>query len=149
SEVTAATTTIVFESAYFAPRPVRRTSKALGLKTEASMRFERGTDPRLPLAALQRACALLEQIGAGEVRSSPIDRHPAPVQPRVRALRREKIAALLGAPVPDADGRRILTGLGFDLDDTAAGWNVTVATRRVDVAREVDLVEEVARHYGF
>jgi phenylalanyl-tRNA synthetase beta chain len=64
-------------------------------------------------------------------------------------LRRDRIAGLLGTPVPDADVRRILEGLGFALRDADDGWAITVPTRRVDIAREVDLIEEVARHYGF
>jgi phenylalanyl-tRNA synthetase beta chain len=149
SEVAQGTSAIVFESAYFSPRSVRRTSKALGLKTEASMRFERGTDPQLPVSAMQRVLELLAQIGAGKARGTLVDRFPGHVEPAVLLLRREKIAGLLGAAIPDADVKRILDSLGFALDDAAGGWHVTVPTRRVDVLREVDLIEEVARQYGF
>jgi phenylalanyl-tRNA synthetase beta chain len=149
SEVTDDTKTIVFESAYFAPLSVRRTSKALGLKTEASMRFERGTDPRLPVTAMERACALLEMIGAGTARGTVVDRYPVRIEPTVLRLRRDRIAGLLGVSLPDGDVRRVLEALGFALRDAGAGWDVTVPTRRVDVTREVDLIEEVARHCGF
>jgi phenylalanyl-tRNA synthetase beta chain len=149
SEVSAGTRTIVFESAYFNPLSVRRTSKKLGLKTEASMRFERGTDPRLPVTAMERACALLEQIGAGRARGTMTDRYPARIEPAALRLRRAKVAGLIGMQVPDADIRRILDSLGFALHDAAEGWDVTVPTRRVDIVREVDLIEEIARHYGF
>jgi phenylalanyl-tRNA synthetase beta chain len=156
SEVTAETTTIVLESAYFTPLSVRRTSKTLGLKTEASTRFERGTDPRLPVTAMERACALLELIRAGTARGTLVDRYPLRLEPAVLRLRRERIAGLLGTAVPDPDVKRILEGLGFALREAdpstslgAGGWDVTVPTRRVDVLREVDLIEEVARHYGF
>ena len=149
SEVSETTTTIVFESAYFNPLSVRRTSKALGLKTEASMRFERGSDPRLPVTAMERACALLERAQAGRPRGSVIDCYPRRIEPAVWRLRRAKIAGLLGLPVPDEDVRRILESLGFALKDVDSGWDVTVPTRRVDILREVDLIEEVARHYGF
>jgi len=157
SEVTDTTTTIVFESAYFTPQQVRRTSKALGLKTEASTRFERGTDPRLPVTAMERACALLGQIQAGTARGTCVDRYPLRLEPTILRLRRDRISGLLGTTVPDADIRRILESLGFALRDAdpstplgaGAGWDVTVPTRRVDVLREVDLIEEVARHYGF
>ena len=167
SEVTDATTTIVLESAYFNPLSVRRTSKALGLKTEASMRFERGADPNLPVTAMARACALLQAIGAGRARGAVADRYPGRIEPTVMRLRRARIAGLLGTNIPDADVRRILEGLGFALLETGpsttlgasgpgrrspegeGGWDVTVPTRRVDVRREVDLIEEVARHYGF
>ncbi len=149
SEVTADTRTIVFESAYFTPQQVRRTSKALGLKTEASTRFERGTDPRLPVTAMERACALLELIQAGTARGTLVDRYPLRVEPTVLRLRRDRISGLLGTTVPDADIKRILESLGFALRDAEGGWDITVPTRRVDVLREVDLIEEVARHYGF
>ena len=149
SEVTTGTTAIVLESAYFSPLSVRRTSKKLGLKTEASMRFERGADPRLPVTAMERAAALLEVIGAGRSRGTVVDRYPLRAEPTVIRLRRTRIAGLLGAQVPDADVKRILDSLGFALREHPDGWEVTVPTRRVDVLREVDLIEEVARHYGF
>jgi phenylalanyl-tRNA synthetase beta chain len=149
SEVTSETRTIVLESAYFTPQSVRRTSKTLGLKTEASIRFERGTDPRLPVTAMERACALLELTRAGTPRGTVVDRYPLRLEPAVLRLRRDRITGLLGTPVPDPDVKRILESLGFALRDAENGWDVTVPTRRVDVLREVDLIEEVARHYGF
>jgi phenylalanyl-tRNA synthetase beta chain len=149
SEVTSSTTTIVLESAYFNPLSVRRTSKALGLKTDASTRFERGSDPRLPVTAMERACALLELIGAGVPRGTVVDRYPKRVEPTVLRLRRSAVPGLLGIDVPEADLRRILESLGFALREAGDGWDVTVPTRRVDVTREVDVIEEVARHYGF
>jgi phenylalanyl-tRNA synthetase beta chain len=149
SEVAHETKTIVLEAAYFNQRSVRRTSRQLGLKTEASIRFERGGDPSLQSAAIERACALLEMTGAGKARGTLMDRYPVRVEPAMRRLRRRKIAGLLGAEIPDADIRRILESLGFTLRDAQDGWDVTVPTRRVDVLREADLIEEVARHYGF
>jgi phenylalanyl-tRNA synthetase beta chain len=149
SEVTNATTTIVLESAYFDPRSVRRTSKKLGLRTEASMRFERGADPGAPLVAMARAMALLDTIGAGRGRGAAVDCHPKRRDSLHLHLRRARIAGLLGAALPNSDIRRILDGLGFMLHDVADGWDVDVPTRRVDVVREVDLIEELARHYGF
>ena len=166
TEVTGTTTAIVFESAYFNPLSVRRTSKALGLKTEASIRFERGADPRLAVTAMQRACALLETIGAGRARGTVVDRHPVHAEPTLLRLRRDRIQRLLGTAIPDADVRRILESLGFALHAPSTalgagpstalgasagteGWDVTVPTRRVDCLREVDLIEEIARHYGF
>jgi phenylalanyl-tRNA synthetase beta chain len=149
SEVAAGTRAIVLEAAYFNPLSVRRTSKKLGLKTEASMRFERGADPQLPTLAMERACALLEISGAGKARGTMVDRYPHPIEPRTVRLRRRKIEGLLGAAIPDDDVRAILERLGFELQDASEGWTVTVPTRRVDVLREVDLIEEVARHYGF
>jgi phenylalanyl-tRNA synthetase beta chain len=149
SEVTEGTTTIVLESASFNPWSVRRTSKALGLKTEASMRFERGVDPHLPVIAMERACALLAITGAGGARGTVVDRHPVMREPVVLRLRRHRLAALLGSSPPDVDVLRILTSLGFSVEDAPDGWDVTVPSCRVDVHREVDLIEEVARHHGF
>lgn len=149
TEVAAGTTTIVLEAAYFNARAVRRTSRTLGLKTEASIRFERGADPNIQSVAIERACALLERTGAGKARGTLVDRYPARVEPALRRLRRRKIAGLLGVEIPDADVRRILESLGFTLQEAQDGWDVTIPTRRVDVLREADLIEEVARHYGF
>jgi phenylalanyl-tRNA synthetase beta chain len=150
SEVADGTTVIVFESAYFNPLSVRRTSRKLALKTEASIRFERGSDPRLPVTAMERACALLDTTGAGKARGTVVDRYPERIEQRTLRLRREKIQGLLGAAVPEDEIKRILESLGFTLrEGTDRGWEVVVPTRRVDVTREVDLIEEVARHYGF
>jgi phenylalanyl-tRNA synthetase beta chain len=149
SEVSGATRTVAFESAYFNPPSVRRTSKRLGVKTEASSRFERGADVNAPVVALQRAVALMQQIGAGRLLGPAIDRYPRPRGPREIMLRRQRLASLLGLVVPDADVVRILRGLGLSVIDARDGWAVTAPTFRVDLLREVDVIEEVGRHYGF
>lgn len=149
SEVSSATRRVVFESAYFKPASVRRTSKRLGLKTEASARFERGADIGAPVVALQRAIALMEQVGAGRVAGPVVDRYPSPRHPPVVELRRSHIARLLGVSVPDAEVERILRRLGLTVTSEPEGWMVEVPTFRVDLLREVDLIEEVGRHYGF
>jgi phenylalanyl-tRNA synthetase beta chain len=150
SEVSDRTTTIALESAWFLPRSVRVTSRRLGLKTEASARFERGADIEAPVAALVRAIDLLQRIGAGEAAGPVVDCYPVSgARPRV-ALRAGRIARLLGAAIPDTDVERILPALGFALDRRPDGsWIATVPSWRVDVAREADLVEEVGRHYGY
>lgn len=148
SEVGAGTKQIVFESAYFNPLSVRRTSRKLGLKTEASMRFERGIDRQLAERSLLRACALLEQIGAGQA-GGPIVAGALTTTPRIIQLRRERISGFLGVAIPDADTARILESLGFGVDRAADGWAIAVPSWRVDITREVDLIEEVARHHGF
>src|SRR5580765_6585097 len=119
SEVPASTKSVVFESAYFKPASVRRTSKKLDLKTEASARFERGADVNGALAAMQRAIALMESIGAGKVSGPIVDRYPAPRPATELHLRRARLASLLGVTVPDADVTRILDGLGLTV--SAAG----------------------------
>ncbi len=149
SEVSASTRTIVFESACFKPASVRRTSKRLGLKTEASARFERGADVSAPVVALQRAIALMESIGAGKVSGAIVDRYPTVVQPARLHLRRARLTSVLGAAVPDRDVERILRGLGLDVAGAPDGWDAVAPTFRVDLLREVDLIEEVGRHYGF
>ncbi len=149
SEVSSGTRRVVFESAYFRPASVRRTSKRLNLKTEASARFERGADIGAPVFALQRLAALMDQIGSGRVAGPIIDVYPTPRQAAHLHMRRSRLTALLGVAVPDPDVERILSGLGTTVTATSDGWDVVVPTFRVDLLREVDLIEEVGRHYGF
>jgi phenylalanyl-tRNA synthetase beta chain len=149
SEVSATTKMVAFESAYFQPASVRRTSKRLGLKTEASSRFERGADPNGAVIALQRAIALMELIGAGRASGTIVDRYPSVRQPRTLHLRRDRLARLLGASVADAEVERILRGLCLTVTRAADGWDVIAPTYRVDLLREADLIEEVGRHHGF
>ena len=159
SEVSEKTRTIALESAYFTPSSIRRTSKRLGLSTEASYRFERGADPEAPARALARACELIEQIGAGKVRPEWIDARATTRTPVSITLRDEQIARLLGFAVPVDVTERILTRLGFELSAAASSpegsggrgrvWQVTVPSWRVDVTREIDLIEEVARIHGY
>jgi phenylalanyl-tRNA synthetase beta chain len=139
----------VLESACFNPKSIRLTGKRVGLKTEASARFERGTDINAPITGIERVVALLEQIGAGRARGGIVDRLASAEKPRTIVLRREQIRRILGHPVDDAEVVRILTGLAFSIADDPAGWHVTVPTFRVDVGRETDLIEEVGRHYGY
>jgi phenylalanyl-tRNA synthetase beta chain len=155
SEITNATKRVVFEAAYFAPAQIRSTSKALGIKTEASTRFERGMDRTAPPRAMTRALELLEKIIAGTPTGAITDNYPRPHQPRLVTLERARIAGLLGMDVPDADVDRILTSLGFEIMTTrytgpdAVGWDVVTPSWRVDIHRQVDLIEEIGRHYGF
>ena len=149
SEVSDHTRRIALESAWFVPGSVRATSRRLGLKTEASARFERGADIGAPVNALQRALQLLSEIGAGTVVGGIVDVYPAAPAGRRVPLRGSRIRQLLGHGVPDEDVRRILTVLGFGLQPTGDGFLVDVPTYRVDVAREADLIEEVGRHWGF
>jgi phenylalanyl-tRNA synthetase beta chain len=149
SEIGEKTTRIVLESAYFHPPSVRRTSRRLGLRTEASTRFERGGDIDGPPAGLARAAALLAKIGAGTAAGPVVDRYPAPRRPLQVALRRDRIARVLGQPVEAKDVPRILGPLGFGVEPDGGDWLVSVPSFRVDVSREADLIEEVGRHVGF
>lgn len=149
SEVHAGTRRIVLEAAWFKPQSVRATSKALGLRSEASMRFERGADLTAATVAMARACELLEQTGAGRLTAPFIDVYPAPYAPAAVHLARPRIEGLLGMAVPEAEVERILTGLGFTATRTGDGWTVTAPGWRVDQHRDVDLIEEIGRHFGF
>jgi phenylalanyl-tRNA synthetase beta chain len=149
SEVSLTTRVIAFESAYFEPAGIRRTSRQLGLSTEASYRFERGADIAAPPIALARACALLGQIGAGRARAGWVDAFPLPRDDRYVGLAVARVAQVLGTDVPRAEIERVLTGLGFRVVDRGDTLDVAVPSWRVDVARDVDLVEEIARHYGY
>jgi phenylalanyl-tRNA synthetase beta chain len=151
SEISAATRWIALESAYFEPTSVRRTSKRLGLKTDASARFERGSDIERPPSGIRRAAELFVQIGAGAPVLPMLDRYPAPRQRQQILLRSSRIERLLGQRVPAEDVPRYLEPLGFELAarNGEGDWTVTVPSFRVDVTREEDLIEEVGRHYGF
>ncbi len=155
SEIDASTRLLVLESAYFKPASVRRTSKRLGLKTEASTRFERGADVNAAPAAIARAASLLQQIGAAQPVGPAIDRYPSLQPPMTLTLRAARIERVLGMRVPDADVPKILEPLGFSVEPRTSTieprkeWEVTVPTFRVDVLREVDLIEEIARHDGY
>jgi len=153
SEVSNTTRTIVLEAAYFNPISVRRTGKRIGLSTDASYRFERGADVEAPVRAIARARQLLATIGAGQPRGPAVDRYPTPPAPIVVRLRHHRIGHLLGLTVDVAFVAPTLTRLGFDPQLEPATdppvWRVTVPTFRVDVSREEDLIEEVARHHGY
>ena len=153
SEVGADTRTIVLEAAYFNPISVRRTNKRLALSTDASFRFERGADVAAPLTAIARARHLLVAIGAGRPRGAVVDCFPGPPDPIVVRLRHQRIGRLLGQQIDPAFVAPTLARLGFDPRPDAEGespvWQVTVPSFRVDVHREEDLIEEVARHHGY
>jgi len=156
SEVSAGTRRIVFEAAYFNPQSVRATSKTLGLKTEASMRFERGADPTVANFAALRACELLAEIGAGAAAGTLSDVCPYSATPVAVTVPKASVEGLLGMPVPDTDVERILKSLGFEVRSASAkataghaGWEITPPAWRVDIRRKEDVIEEIGRHYGY
>jgi phenylalanyl-tRNA synthetase beta chain len=158
TQISAGTRNILLECAWFEPVSLRRTSKRLGLRTEASQRFERGADPEMAELASRRCAELILQIAGGEVLADVVDVYP--VKPRIVKLEltRRELLRILGADVPDRDIEQILKSLGFEpvrVDSSRgsagslmAAWESRRPTWRSDVTREVDLIEEVARQYG-
>ena len=149
TEVGDSTQTILIESAYFDPITIRRGSKKLGLSTEASYRFERSTDPEMVLTAADRAAKLIQEIAGGEVTQGIIDNYPRPVAPVQVTLRPARGNALLGIDIPAQEMTTVLTTLGFSVSPSDEQLAVTVPSFRYDVRREADLIEEVARVYGY
>lgn len=144
-------TTVFLESACFLPAAVAGTGRRHKLHSDAVHRFERGVDPAAAERALERATALIVAMAggtAGPPRIARIDAHPV-WAPTPILLRRERIAALLGVAIPDDRTRGILESLGMQVDAEDAGWRVLPPSWRFDIAREVDLIEEVARVYGY
>ena len=145
SEIVDDTVDVVFESANFDGTCIRKTALALGMRTEASAKFEKGLDPLNTLPAVNRACELVELLEAGEVLDGVIDILNYVSQPTVLQLEPEKINALLGTGVPTDRMQKILRSLDFGVD----GETITVPSWRSDVQRMPDLAEEVARFYGY
>ncbi len=150
---------ILLESAWFDPISIRRTSKALGLRTEASTRFERGADPEMAELASRRAAELIQQLAGGEILAGVVDAYPRREPPLKLEFTRQELLRVIGADVPDNEIEAILGALGFrptrvDVNRGSAGslvarWECRRPSWRRDVNREADLVEEVARLYGF
>jgi phenylalanyl-tRNA synthetase beta chain len=150
SEIRDSTRDLVIESARFDPLAVRRTARSLGLRTEGSTRFERGTDPEGTLAAAASAADLMARLAGGASASPAIDLYPGRRQPVRLRLRAARLEALLGCEVPAAEARAILERLEFRvLRCDAAGLETEPPSWRADIACEEDLVEEVARHLGY
>jgi phenylalanyl-tRNA synthetase beta chain len=150
SEISNTTTEILIESAYFNPASVRRTAKHLGLNTEASHRFERGTDPEGVIRAQERCVALICDLAGGTATEDALDVYPQPFKARQVSLRPQRVEAITSLKVETEEMLRILTALGFELkEQDGNSLRFTVPSWRHDVAIEEDLVEEVARHTGY
>lgn len=170
SEVSETTRDVLIESAYFDPTSIRKTAKALGLQTDASYRFERGVDPRGQLWAAARAARLIAEIAGGEVVPGAVDAHPLKHEAREVLLRPKRLAHVLGAEVPVKEITRLLEAIGFEVgdpgvagtmlgralrrgvvegEDVDPGLKVVVPSFRPDVEREIDVIEEVARLWGY
>lgn len=149
TEVTEKTVSILLESAYFNPISIRRTSKALGLRSEASLRFEKGIDIGGCSRAADRAAQLIAEMGAGEVVAGVVDAYPAPVAERTISLRPARVTYILGVDISGKEASQILTNLQFKVQASGEDLLVTVPTYRVDVNSEIDLIEEIARMHGY
>ena len=150
SEISTATTDVLIESAYFNPDSVRRTARTLGMDTEASRRFERGADCDGVLRAQRRCVELICEIAGGIATEDAIDVYPSPVASRVVSFRPPRVEGLTSLSVPVPEMKRILAGLGFEeLTASNSELKFKVPSWRIDVEQEEDLVEEVARHFGY
>lgn len=148
SEVTPETTHILLESAHFHPTTVRKTARRLGLPSEASHRFERGVDIGGTCLALDRAAQLLMELAGGRVSPGVIDAYPIPQKEKVISLRLDRVQKILGTPISSSLVRSILTSLSLTVHGEEL-LQVVVPTFRMDLQEEADLIEEVARHYGY
>ncbi|MGA8074522.1 MAG: phenylalanine--tRNA ligase subunit beta, partial [Candidatus Acidiferrales bacterium] len=159
TEIGFATRNVLIEAAWWDPISIRRTSKALNLRTEASMRFERGADLEMAELGSRRATELTQQLAGGEVLSGGVDVYPGQEPQRKLELTRKEILRVMGADVPDREIEDILGALGFapvrvDVNRGSAGslaavWECRQPSWRRDVTREIDLIEEVARIHGY
>ena len=150
SGVTEQTTNVFLESACFNSVSIRKTSKRHGLKTDASFRFERGTDPNITTLALKRAALLIMEVGGGRLSTSVSDIYPNPVQPFVFDVAYSNVQQLIGKAIPETEIKDIIEALGIQVRSEADGiLTVEVPPYKVDVTREVDIIEEVLRIYGY
>jgi phenylalanyl-tRNA synthetase beta chain len=144
------TTDVFLESAWFAPDAIAGRGRRFGVLTDASQRFERGVDPQGQARALERASTLLVAIAGGTAGPAEVTAEPARLPRREPiALRRSYLARLIGIDVPEARVAAILAALGMRVAAAAGGWSVTAPSWRFDLTQEADLVEEVARVYGY
>ncbi|PKV51671.1 phenylalanyl-tRNA synthetase beta subunit [Aquimarina sp. MAR_2010_214] len=150
SGVTERTTSIFLESAYFNPISIRKTAKRHGLNTDASFRFERGIDPNITEYALKRAALLIQELAGGNISSEIMDLYPKKIEDFQVILSFENTTKLIGEEVPRETIKRILTSLDIKINSvTETGIGLTIPAYRNDVQREVDVIEEILRVYGY
>ena len=150
SEVVERTSNVLIESAYFDPTSILLTSKRLGVRTEASSRFERGTDPAGTLFAARRAADLMLKLAGGKMAQGEVDVNPEPFHPVTIDVRPERVNRLLGTGISGGEMKKILEGLEINtVLSEGDGVRYQVPSFRPDLEREIDLVEEVARVYGY
>ena len=150
SGVTGQTTNLFIESAYFNPKYIRNTAKRHMISTDASYRFERGADPNNTLYALKRAAHLVKEIAGGEISSDIVDEYPQPIHPVRLHLNYEHLRQITGQDIPVQQIHTILQSLDIEiLNESSGGLDLSIPTYRVDVTREVDVIEEILRIYGY
>lgn len=148
SEINDKTADVLLESAYFKPQNIRATSKKLELRTDASYRYERGGDVGICDWASRRAAKLLCELAGGQVLEQSIDAYPAPAKQKTLTMRYSKVTELVGIQIPNAQSASFLRQLGLEVTENSDSCTATIPTFRVDLKREVDLIEEVVRLYG-
>ena len=150
SGVTGSTTDLFLESATFSPVSVRRTSRRHDLHTDASYRFERGTDPEMTIYALKRAALLIMELAGGEIAGEIADIYPKPVGKAVIRFSLDRMNRLIGKEIPGATVRTILNSLDIKIiEDDTDTLTIEIPSYRVDVTREADVTEEILRVYGY
>lgn len=150
SGVTEATTDIFIESAYFNPTSVRKTARRQGLQTDASFRYERGTDPNITMYALKLAALMVKELAGGEICGEPVDIYPSPVAPSDVTLSYDYARGLIGKDIPNETIDAIMRSLEIEIVSTdGKEAQLRVPTYRVDVQRPCDVVEDVLRIYGY
>lgn len=150
SGVTGNTSSVFIESAYFNPVSVRKTSKLHSLKTDASFRFERGTDPDMTIPALKKAAMMIRELAGGTISSKIVDIYPVPVEPAQLDLQYADVDKLVGETIPAQTIKDILIQLKVSiLNETPSGILISIPPFKVDVRNTADLVEEILRIYGY
>ncbi len=149
SELRPSTKVVLIESANFKPVSISRTSRKFGLITEASLRFERGVDPNGALFAAQRAAFFIQNLARGKVLRDEVDVYPCKITPRKMVLREERVNQILGTELKKEKMADILKKLQLEVSPNKKGLLISVPTFRVDLEREIDLIEEIARIYGY
>lgn len=150
SGITEKTTNIFLESAYFSSDYIRKTAQYHELKTDASFRFERGTDPDITVIALKRAAQLIRELAGGDIASDIVDVYPNKILPFKVPIKYSHIDRLIGKQIPRSEIKKILGLLDIKvMDETEAGFMANVPPYRVDVYREADVIEEILRIYGY
>ncbi len=148
TQVQGQTQDVLLEAAYFDPASIRRTSRRLGLATEASSRFEKGVDPLVVRKALDRASILIQEVAGGEIEEALWEEGRVPWSKKKVSFRPSRARRVLGRKIASGEMKRILTGLDFAVEGDKT-WKVSIPSFRNDVSREIDLIEEVARVYGY